>query len=61
MLYDAGIDVLVAMRLMGHSDIKTTLGIYTHLSRERTTASVSLLNEYLSTENARTGTGNWLL
>lgn len=58
MLYDAGIDVLVAMRLMGHSDIKTTLGIYTHLSRERTTASVSLLNEYLSTENARTGTGN---
>jgi len=49
MLYEAGVDVLVAMRLMGHSDVKTTLGIYTHLSRERTSASVTLLNDYLST------------
>ena len=51
MLYEAGIDVLVAMRLMGHSDVKTTLGIYTHLSRERTSASVSLLNTYLQDDD----------
>lgn len=52
MLYEAGVDVLVAMRLMGHSDVKTTLGIYTHLSRERTSSSVSLLNSYLTGESA---------
>lgn len=31
MLYEAGIDVLTAKEQMGHSDVKTTLGIYTHL------------------------------
>lgn len=31
MLYEAGIDPLVAMRLAGHSDYKTTASIYTHL------------------------------
>ena len=31
MLYEAGVDVLTAKEQMGHSDVKTTLGIYTHL------------------------------
>ena len=31
MLYEAGIDVLTAKEQMVHSDVKTTLGIYTHL------------------------------
>lgn len=30
-LYEAGVDVLTAKEQMGHSDVKTTLGIYTHL------------------------------
>ena len=34
MLYKAGVDVLTAKYLLGHSDIKTTLGIYTHLEDE---------------------------
>lgn len=35
MLFDAGIDVKTAQKWLGHSDIKTTLGIYTHLSESR--------------------------
>lgn len=30
-LYDAGIDVLSAMKWLGHNDVKTTLAIYSHL------------------------------
>ena len=32
MLYTAGIDPLIAMRLVGHEDYKTTAQIYTHLN-----------------------------
>lgn len=32
MLYDAGVDLLTAQRLMGHKDVKTLLEVYTHLS-----------------------------
>lgn len=32
-LHDKGIDVLVAQKLLGHSSIATTLGIYTHLDK----------------------------
>jgi integrase len=35
LLYDAGIDVLTAKRYLGHSDVKTTLSIYAHLSEEK--------------------------
>ena len=31
LLYHAGIDVLTAMKQMGHADVNTTLSIYTHL------------------------------
>jgi integrase len=34
MLYEAGVDVVVAMKLVGHSDIQTTINIYTHLKNE---------------------------
>ena len=34
-LYDAGIDVKAAQYFLGHSDIKMTLDLYTHLSKER--------------------------
>ena len=47
MLYEAGIDVLVAKELMGHADVQTTLAIYTHLARERKDRSVDLLNTFL--------------
>ena len=47
MLYEAGVDVLVAKELMGHSDVKTTLGIYTHLSRKHARTNAALLDVYL--------------
>lgn len=40
MLFDAGIDVKTAQRWLGHTDIKTTLDIYTHLSEQRQEQSV---------------------
>ena len=48
MLYEAGVDAVAAKELMGHADIKTTLGIYTHLSETHKTASAALLDAYLS-------------
>lgn len=35
MLYDAGVDVKAAQYYLGHSDLKMTLALYTHLSAER--------------------------
>lgn len=48
MLYDAGVDALTAQYLLGHSDLSTTMGIYTHLSETRKTKSITALNEYVS-------------
>ena len=47
-LYDAGVDILTAKKLLGHSDIKTTLGIYTHLSQEKEKLNIDKLNEFLN-------------
>jgi len=34
MLYEGGIDPLIAMKIVGHTDYQTTANIYTHLSEE---------------------------
>ena len=34
MLYESGIDPLIAMKIVGHTDYQTTANIYTHLSQE---------------------------
>ena len=47
-LYEAGVDVLTAKELMGHADISTTMGIYTHLRQEREQKSIVKLDNYLS-------------
>lgn len=47
MLYLAGVDVLTAKEQLGHSDIKTTLSIYTHLDQTYKRKSMSKLDEYL--------------
>lgn len=47
MLYDAGVDVLTAKEYLGHTDIKTTLSIYTHLSRERSSTDIDKFNRFL--------------
>ena len=48
MLYSAGVDVLTAQKLMGHSDIKITMGIYTHLAEEKRKRSIAALDKYMS-------------
>jgi len=52
MLYKAGVDVLTAKTLLGHADIKTTLGIYTHLDSEFKEQNIEKLNEYLCKSDA---------
>jgi integrase len=48
LLYLAGVDVLTAMKQMGHADIKTTLGIYTHLDAKYKRKAMNKLDDYLS-------------
>lgn len=48
MLYFAGIDILTAKEQLGHSDIKTTLEIYTHLDSQYKRKSMEKLDIYLS-------------
>ena len=47
LLYEAGVDMLTAKELLGHSDIKTTISIYTHLSENGKKHSIEKLEEYL--------------
>ena len=49
-LYESGVDAVTAKDLLGHSDIKTTLGIYTHLSREKKQNDISKLNSFIGSE-----------
>jgi len=48
LLHDAGVDILTAQYLLGHADAATTMGIYTHLSKENAKKNVDKLNNYLS-------------
>lgn len=50
MLYESGIDAVTAKNLMGHKDISTTLGIYTHLSREKAQTDIEKLNSFLQSK-----------
>ena len=50
MLYFAGVDILTAKEQLGHSDIKTTLSIYTHLDNQFKRKSMNKLDEYLSSD-----------
>ena len=47
MLYLSGVDVLTARDQLGHSDIKTTLEIYTHLDQQYKKKNICKLDEYL--------------
>lgn len=48
LMYKAGIDALTAKEQMGHSDIKTTLSIYTHLDQKYKNKKICKLDDYLS-------------
>lgn len=47
MLYFAGVDVLTAKEQAGHSDIKTTMEIYTHLDKQHKQHQINKLDDYL--------------
>lgn len=51
-LFDAGIDVKTAQKFLGHTDIKTTLDIYTHLSESRLDDSTNKLMDYYTKQFA---------
>lgn len=44
-LYEAGVDELTAMELMGHADITTTHKIYTHLRQHQKSLAADKLNK----------------
>jgi len=48
MLYDAGVDVYTAQKLLGHANIETTMAVYTHLSQRKQQQSLKKLNEYVA-------------
>lgn len=47
-LYSAGVDILTASKILGHSDVKTTMSIYTHLEESRKKLSIDKLNDFLA-------------
>lgn len=57
LLYMAGVDVLTAKDQLGHSDIKTTLNIYTHLDAKFKRRSMGKLNEYLNASHMQVISG----
>ena len=44
MLFEKGVDALTAQNQLGHADLKTTLGIYTHLSADHAREQMKKLN-----------------
>jgi len=47
-LYNAGVDILSAQKYLGHSDVKTTLQIYSHLADETTDANAEKVKSAFS-------------
>ncbi len=47
-MYHAGVDVAIARDQAGHSDIKTTLEIYTTLDKECRRADMSKVDNYIN-------------
>lgn len=47
-LFEAGVDVYTAQKLLGHSDIETTMAVYTHLREKKKNESLDKLKEYTS-------------
>lgn len=48
LLYMSGVDELTAAKLLGHSDVRTTIAIYTHLQKVMVDKSVEKLDNYIS-------------
>ncbi len=53
MLYSAGVEVLTASKLLGHSKIEVTLDIYTHLQNDIERLSIDKFNQYIKNNYKR--------
>jgi integrase len=47
-MYLSGVDILTAKEQAGHSSIKTTMEIYTHLDNKFKKASMAKMDDYLN-------------
>lgn len=47
LLFDAGVDVYTAQKILGHSQVSTTMEIYTDLRDQKARASVSQFSEHI--------------
>ena len=56
-MFEAGIDAMTAKEQMGHSDIQTTLSIYTHLSSQHKEVQVNKLDAFLEKGSQRVVNG----
>ena len=52
LLFEAGVDVYTAKKLLGHADITTTMAIYTHLRQRKNQESVDKLRAYVANDLA---------
>lgn len=52
MLYMAGVDILTASKLMGHSSIQITLEIYTHLDEKHKKLNISKFNDFIASDKS---------
>jgi len=46
LLYDANVDIKSAQKYLGHSDIETTLEVYTHLTKHKIKESIDCINKH---------------
>lgn len=58
MLYDAGVDIKTAQKLLGHTSPELTMRIYTHLSDAREAASIGKIEQYFSAMGHEMGLEN---
>lgn len=49
-MFEAGVDATTAQEQMGHSDIQTTLSIYTHLSAQHKASQINKMDAFLENE-----------
>lgn len=54
LLFEAGVDLYTAQRILGHSKVTTTMNIYTELREQKERQSITKLNDYMSNLMSKT-------